>query len=82
MPGDKGSDQCAICQERLDDAGNMQAKGHLAGFTIEEPDTGMAIWHSFHPACLNQWIGNHPTCPICMEQVAPGEWTMINLQPE
>ena len=42
--------ECSICQEN---------------FVIDQDIKTLPCFHIFHPDCIDPWLGNHSTCPIC-----------------
>lgn len=37
--------------------------------------------HGFHEACINQWLGQNRTCPLCRTRIPPVINPMIPLRP-
>jgi hypothetical protein len=74
MPGNSTTDDCPICLDALGSNGAQQASGHPAGSDGAETD-----WHCFHPNCINTWIGQNPTCPVCFQNLPTGSWAPIDL---
>lgn len=61
MPESKEDDidTCSICQEQL----------HPFSI-IRQIDR---CNHFFHQACIEKWLGEHSTCPLCMQQISSAE---------
>ena len=41
----------------------------LQEYKIEENIVEMSCNHLFHYKCIQEWLNNNPTCPICREDV-------------
>ena len=56
-------ESCAICKSDF-----AQPCNHCSAEEIEEPcptQTGKC-GHSFHLHCIQRWLKEHKTCPLCM----------------
>ena len=58
-PEDHEEDTCSICQERL-----------TTYSIIRQIDR---CNHFFHQACIEKWLGEHTTCPLCMQNIKGDE---------
>lgn len=38
-------------------------------FESGEQVRSLACWHRFHMQCIDKWLGNHSTCPVCKENM-------------
>lgn len=53
------TDTCSICQERL-----------RPFSIIRQIDR---CNHYFHQSCIEKWLGEHTTCPLCMQQISSAD---------
>ena len=59
------TDACAICLEPL----------------CEKPVREIKCHHLFHKHCIDRWVQNHDTCPLCRESIdLSGSTSTIMLQ--
>ncbi|KAI0507171.1 hypothetical protein KFK09_013292 [Dendrobium nobile] len=58
---------CAICLVDFDD----EEEGEDEPLKLL-PDCG----HLFHAICIDQWLWQHPTCPVCRSSVMAGATAM------
>lgn len=54
-----GNDACSICQEKL-----------LPFSIIRQIER---CEHFFHQECIEKWLGEHTTCPLCMQQISSAD---------
>ena len=54
MEGQVGQHQCVICQEVIEDGSESRS---------------LPCDHTFHESCVNRWLGEKSTCPICRGEV-------------
>ncbi|CBZ27307.1 conserved hypothetical protein [Leishmania mexicana MHOM/GT/2001/U1103] len=69
---------CAVCQEELSGTSATAAAAASAAPTATSPSgTDKACVkllncpHAFHKPCINQWLTQNKTCPICKVEVLP-----------
>lgn len=53
----KGALECAVCLNEFEDEENLRL--------IPKCD------HVFHPECIDAWLENHVTCPVCRANLSP-----------
>ncbi|KAF3454429.1 hypothetical protein FNV43_RR04876 [Rhamnella rubrinervis] len=53
----KGALECAVCLNEFEEDENLRL--------IPKCD------HVFHPECIDAWLENHVTCPVCRANLAP-----------
>ncbi|TKY61470.1 E3 ubiquitin-protein ligase ATL6 [Spatholobus suberectus] len=51
--------ECAVCLCEFEEAETLRL--------IPKCD------HVFHPACIDEWLGSHTTCPVCRANLVPSE---------
>jgi len=58
MMGDNGAAECSICMDNV-------AKGDEVMI--------LPCKHWFHPPCIEAWLNEHDTCPVCRAGITPKE---------
>lgn len=58
MMGDTGTAECSICMDNV-------AKGDEVLI--------LPCKHWFHPPCIEAWLNEHDTCPVCRAGITPKE---------
>lgn len=53
----KGALECAVCLNEFEDDETLRL--------LPKCD------HVFHPECIDMWLGNHTTCPVCRTDLVP-----------
>ncbi|XP_045813573.1 E3 ubiquitin-protein ligase ATL6 [Trifolium pratense] len=53
----KGALECAVCLNEFEETETLRL--------IPKCD------HVFHPECIDEWLGNHTTCPVCRANLVP-----------
>ncbi|KAG5501334.1 hypothetical protein JIQ42_06335 [Leishmania sp. Namibia] len=67
---------CAICQEELSIASATATAGAASAATSPSGADKVCVRllncpHAFHKPCINQWLTQNKTCPICKVEVLP-----------
>ncbi|XP_068637860.1 E3 ubiquitin-protein ligase ATL6-like [Aristolochia californica] len=54
----KSTLECAVCLSEFDDGETLRLLPKCS--------------HVFHPDCIDAWLSNHTTCPVCRSNLVPG----------
>ncbi|GET88824.1 hypothetical protein, conserved [Leishmania tarentolae] len=70
------SDTCAICQEELSSTSTTSTTGAAPTTTSLSGTDEVCVKllncpHVFHKVCINRWLTQNKTCPICKVEVLP-----------
>jgi len=56
MMGETGTAECSICMDNV---------------AVSDQVTMLPCKHWFHPPCIEAWLNEHDTCPVCRAGITP-----------